>query len=65
VTSYERRSLLGTGGFAQCYEVVDIKTHEKFAAKIVSKKDLADRKTRSKLMLEIKIHRYNRHNTVH
>jgi hypothetical protein len=45
--------------------VVDIKTHEKFAAKIVSKKDLADRKTRSKLMLEIKIHRYNRHNTVH
>jgi serine/threonine protein kinase len=65
VTSYERRALLGTGGFAHCYEVVDTQTNEKFAAKIVPKKDLTDRKTRAKLMLEIKIHRYLRRNAAH
>lgn len=58
VATYERRGLLGTGGFAHCYEVVDTLTRQKLAAKIVPKKDLADRKTKAKLLLEIKIHRY-------
>lgn len=60
LATYERRALLGTGGFAHCYEVVDTLSRRKFAAKIVPKKDLADRKTKAKLLLEIKIHRYTR-----
>ena len=51
LSTYEKRSLLGTGGFAQCYQVVDTQTRKKYAAKIVPKKDLQDRKTKAKLLL--------------
>lgn len=58
VASYEKRSLLGSGGFAQCYEVVDTQSREKFAVKIIPKRELQDRKALAKLRLEINIQRY-------
>jgi serine/threonine protein kinase len=54
--SYTLHSLIGQGGFAQCYEVVEDHTQRRYAAKIVRKTDLTKPKNRQKLLTEIKIH---------
>ncbi|ORX33326.1 hypothetical protein BCR36DRAFT_588625 [Piromyces finnis] len=46
--SYTRKNVLGEGGFAVCYEVVDEKGNT-YAAKVVSKQTLKGEKQRSKI----------------
>lgn len=54
--SYTLKAVIGQGGFAQCYEVVDNQAQAKYAAKIIRKADLTKPKNRQKLLTEIKIH---------
>mmetsp|Transcript_25403 Transcript_25403/g.44891 ORF Transcript_25403/g.44891 Transcript_25403/m.44891 type:complete len:604 (-) Transcript_25403:145-1956(-) len=63
-TRYQKRRLLGKGGFAKCYEVQDLETKEIFAAKIVSKASIAKPRAYAKLRSEIAIHRELSHEKV-
>lgn len=58
---YARGQFLGKGGFAECYEVKDLKTGEILAAKIVSKSSLVQHRARLKLDSEIRIHKSLKH----
>ncbi|XJO73244.1 hypothetical protein BDV3_004254 [Batrachochytrium dendrobatidis] len=55
-THYTVGALLGEGGFARCYEVLDDKEN-RFAAKVVYKPSLKSQKQRQKLVSEISIHK--------
>jgi len=55
--NYKRGPFLGKGGFAKCYEVVDMATGEVLAAKVVSKGLLKKDHQREKMSQEIRIHR--------
>ena len=55
---YKRLNLLGTGGFAKCFEVISLENNSRFACKIIPKRNLSETKQRYKLMLEIKIHKH-------
>ncbi|CAG8624897.1 5083_t:CDS:10 [Ambispora gerdemannii] len=58
---YTRRGLLGEGGFAKCYAVVDLKENL-YAAKVVWKESLSKNpKNKPKLLSEIKIHKLMDH----
>ncbi|XP_060840506.1 serine/threonine-protein kinase PLK1-like [Rhopalosiphum padi] len=54
---YQKCSFLGKGGFAKCYEIIDMKTKEVFAGKIVSKKYLLRHNQKDKMTQEIFIHK--------
>lgn len=54
---YKRKKLLGTGGFAKCFEVENIETHQTYAAKVIPKKSINEKRQRYKLLLEIKLHK--------
>ncbi|OMJ73141.1 hypothetical protein SteCoe_28237 [Stentor coeruleus] len=58
---YSKGKELGKGGFAQVYELTNLETKFKFAAKIIKKSSLAEGRTLQKLMTEIKIHRSVHH----
>lgn len=45
------------GGFAKCYEIIDMDTKEVFAGKIVSKKYLLKHNHKDKMTQEISIHK--------
>lgn len=49
--------ILFQGGFAKCYELVDMKTKEVFAGKIVSKRYLLKHNHKDKMTQEIFIHK--------
>ena len=59
-----RGQYLGKGGFAICYELKDVESHETFAAKVISKKRLIKSRAREKLLTEIRIHRSLHHRHV-
>jgi len=61
--TYTRKNVLGEGGFAVCYEVVDEKGNT-YAAKVVSKQSLKGEKQRSKLIGEIKIQKSLHHQNI-
>jgi len=61
--TYTRKNVLGEGGFAVCYEVVDEKGNT-YAAKVVSKQTLKGEKQRSKLIGEIKIQKSLHHQNI-
>jgi len=61
--AYTRKNVLGEGGFAVCYEVVDEKGNT-YAAKVVSKQSLKGEKQRSKLIGEIKIQKSLHHQNI-
>jgi len=61
IKKYTKGRLLGKGGFAKCYEVIDSETKKTLAAKIVSKVSLTKSRAKQKLMSEIKIHRNLNH----
>ncbi|ORY68139.1 Pkinase-domain-containing protein [Neocallimastix californiae] len=61
--SYTRKNVLGEGGFAVCYEVVDEKGNT-YAAKVVNKQSLKGEKQRSKLIGEIKIQKSLHHQNI-
>jgi polo-like kinase 1 len=58
---YIRRRLLGTGGFAKCFEVQSLQEKQIYAAKVIPKKNISEKKQRYKLILEIKLHRSLNH----
>lgn len=61
---YQKGSFLGKGGFAKCYEIVDMKTKEIFAGKIVSKKYLLKHNQKDKMTQEIHIHKMLKHTNI-
>lgn len=56
--------LIFQGGFAKCYEIVNVKTKEVFAGKIVSKKLMVKSNQKDKMAQEISIHRSLKHHHV-
>ena len=61
---YKCTKLLGSGGFANVYEVQDVITKEIFAIKITPKINLLKDNRREKLISEIKIHRKLDHENI-
>ncbi|KAL4513142.1 hypothetical protein ABPG72_017827 [Tetrahymena utriculariae] len=66
IKKYSRGKLLGSGGFAKCYEVIAQDTDPKaiFAAKIIPKSTLTKSRQRVKLISEIKIHKSLHHKNI-
>uniref|UniRef100_T1GRR4 Protein kinase domain-containing protein n=1 Tax=Megaselia scalaris TaxID=36166 RepID=T1GRR4_MEGSC len=52
------------GGFAKCYEIIDMETNNVFAGKIVSKKLMMKHNQKEKMSQEISIHRSLSHKNV-
>lgn len=57
IAKYSRGKMLGKGGFAKCYEVVNLETRQFFAAKIIPKANLNKTRSKQKLLSEIRIHK--------
>lgn len=57
---YRRGNFLGEGGFARCFQMKDA-LGKIFAAKTVAKALIKNEKTKTKLLLEIKIHKSLKH----
>jgi len=64
IKKYTKGQLLGKGGFAKCYEVINNETKKVSAAKIIAKASLTKNRAKQKLMAEIKIHRSLRHEKI-
>lgn len=58
---YIKGKLLGTGGFAKCFEVINQEDQKIYAAKVIPKKSINEKRQRYKLLVEIKIHRSLKH----
>jgi polo-like kinase 1 len=59
-----RGKLLGSGGFAKCFEAVNLADNKTYALKVIPKKEINEKRKRYKLMLEIKLHRSLRHRNI-
>jgi len=55
---------LGKGGFAKCYELINTKTLENWAAKIFTKKSLKKKRAKENLFNEIQIHKSLNHQNI-
>ncbi|GAB6019425.1 Serine/threonine-protein kinase plk1 [Chamberlinius hualienensis] len=55
--SYRRGQFMGKGGFAKCYELTDLESHQVFAGKVVPKSLLSKPYHKDKMAQEINIHR--------
>ncbi|XP_064625588.1 serine/threonine-protein kinase PLK1-like [Lineus longissimus] len=55
--TYLRGKLLGKGGFANCYELIDVKTKRIYAGKIVPKTRISKPHQKEKIAREIELHR--------
>ena len=64
VRKYTRGKLLGRGGFARCYEFICQDNNKIFAAKAISKINLAKEREKRKLITEIKIHKSLHHSQI-
>lgn len=62
--TYKRMRFFGKGGFAKCYEIIDVATGEVFAGKIVSKKLMMKHNQKEKMTQEITIHRSLDHKNI-
>ncbi|KAL9698605.1 hypothetical protein quinque_002046 [Culex quinquefasciatus] len=62
--TYKRLRFFGKGGFAKCYEIMDVVSGEVFAGKIVSKKLMMKHNQKEKMTQEITIHRSLNHKNV-
>eukprot|EP01080_Neovahlkampfia_damariscottae_P010186 gene10186-2605_t len=60
---YKKGKLLGKGGFAKCFEFLNLKSRETVAIKVVDKTNLKP-KTKQKLTSEIKIHKSLKHKNI-
>jgi polo-like kinase 1 len=61
VKRYSKGRLLGKGGFAKCYETINLETKRVQAAKIIIKDSLTKSRAKQKLISEIKIHKSLHH----
>lgn len=48
---------MGNGGFAKCYLMVNVRTQEKLAGKVIRRRELKDKESRAKVMQESEIHK--------
>ncbi|XP_037939686.1 serine/threonine-protein kinase polo-like [Teleopsis dalmanni] len=63
-TTYTRKRFFGKGGFAKCYEIIDVESNDVYAGKIVSKKLMMKHNQKEKMTQEITIHRSLNHNNI-
>ncbi|CDH50159.1 protein serine threonine kinase [Lichtheimia corymbifera JMRC:FSU:9682] len=61
--TYTKMGYLGEGGFAKCYKVKS-STNRLYAAKVISKSTLMERRNKIKLFAEINIHRTMNYNGI-
>jgi len=61
---YSKGKMLGKGGFATCFEFVNIETKKVTASKIIPKSTLTKSRAKQKLLSEIKIHRSLHHQNI-
>lgn len=61
---YSKGRLLGKGGFAKVYEVINIETKQASAIKVMEKAALLKSRTRQKFMSEVKIHKALHHTNI-
>jgi polo-like kinase 1 len=64
VRKYSKGKLLGKGGFAKCYEFVNLDNKKVLASKVILKSSLTKSRAKQKLLSEIKIHRSLHHPNV-
>jgi len=64
IKKYRKGRLLGKGGFARCYEVLDEETNHYSAVKVIPKKNLIKSRAKQKLISEIKIHKSVHHENI-
>ena len=64
IRRFQRGRFLGRGGFARCYEFLDLSSRNVIAAKIIAKTNLTKARSKQKLMSEIKIHRSLKHHNI-
>ncbi|XP_058455798.1 serine/threonine-protein kinase polo isoform X2 [Malaya genurostris] len=62
--NYKRLRFFGKGGFAKCYEIMDVVSGEVYAGKIVSKKLMMKHNQKEKMTQEITIHRSLNHKNI-
>jgi polo-like kinase 1 len=48
---YSKGRFLGKGGFAKCYEFVEIETKKRFAAKVIPKSSLKKKRAKQKVTI--------------
>ncbi|TKR94140.1 hypothetical protein L596_008467 [Steinernema carpocapsae] len=63
-TRYKLDRFLGKGGFARCYELINERTRQHVAGKIVAKKMIEKKSQRDKMVQEIQIHQQLNHEHV-
>ncbi|XP_041359084.1 serine/threonine-protein kinase PLK1-like [Gigantopelta aegis] len=63
-TTYLRGRLLGKGGFARCYELLDLNTNKIYAGKIISKSRIAKPHQRQKIKREVELQQDLKHRHV-
>jgi polo-like kinase 1 len=61
IKKYKKVRILGRGGFALCYELMDIDTNHSSAVNIIPKRKLTKSRAKQKLINEIKIHKSIQH----
>ncbi|XP_046372425.2 serine/threonine-protein kinase PLK1-like isoform X2 [Haliotis rufescens] len=63
-TTYLRGRLLGKGGFARCYELLDLNSNKIYAGKIISKTRIAKPHQRQKIVREVELQKDLKHKHV-
>ena len=64
IKRYSKGKLLGKGGFAKVYEVINIETKQISAVKVMEKAALTKARVRQKFMSEVKIHKSLHHTNI-
>ena len=64
IKRYSKGKLLGKGGFAKVYEVINTETKQASAIKIMEKAALSKARARQKFLSEIKIHKALHHTNI-
>ncbi|CAG5122499.1 unnamed protein product, partial [Candidula unifasciata] len=63
-TTYLRGRLLGKGGFARCYEILNLNTNKVCAGKIISKTRIAKPHQKQKILREVQLQKNLKHKHV-
>ncbi|KAJ8305645.1 hypothetical protein KUTeg_016190 [Tegillarca granosa] len=63
-TTYLRGRLLGKGGFARCYELLDLNTNKIYAGKIIAKTRISKPHQRQKIIREVELQKTLHHKHV-
>ncbi|KAL3869232.1 hypothetical protein ACJMK2_041940 [Sinanodonta woodiana] len=63
-TTYLRGRLLGKGGFARCYELLDLNTNKVYAGKIIAKSRIAKPHQKQKILREVELQKDLKHKHV-